>query len=177
MAVRDEIRAERKKLKGKGFKANWDYFWDYYKIHVIVGLGVILMIAFLVRDIVNNKPYGFYAMMLNSGASMAQEYFETGFEEYAEIDTEKYTCLIDTSASFSTLMYDDMTLASSQKIMASLSAKELDCIVADIPVMLYYGNQDTFLDLRPVYDAAQLEAFGDKVVYVDRKYLDYLASN
>ena len=28
MAVRDEIRQQRQKLKGQGFKAHWEYFWD-----------------------------------------------------------------------------------------------------------------------------------------------------
>jgi hypothetical protein len=177
MPVSDDIRQERKKLKGKGFKAKWDYFWDYYKIHVIVAVCVILFAAFLIHDVLDNKPYGYYAMMINSGASMAQEYFEDGFEEYADIDTENYTCLIDTSATFNTLMYDDMTLATSQKIMASISAKELDSIVSDIPIMLFYGNQDTFMDLRELLDASELEKYSDRLIYVDRAYLDYLASD
>ena len=40
-SVYGEIREQRKKLKGQGFKAHWDYFWEYYKIHLSFSLNKI----------------------------------------------------------------------------------------------------------------------------------------
>ena len=175
-SVHDEIRAERKKLKGKGLKANLEYFWDYYKIHTIVAIFAIILLAILIRDIRNNKPYGFYAMMLNCGASEAQTAMEDEFAPIAGIDTTTYDCLIDTTSSFHTQTFDELTVATSQKIMAVMSAKELDVIAADIPTMLFYANQETFLDLRTVYSEEELQSLSDRLIYVDQAYLDYLAS-
>ena len=177
MSVNDEIRQERKKLKGKGFKAYAEYFWDYYKIHAIVVVALIIMVAVLIKDIKNNKPYGFYAMMINSNASGAEEIFEDRFAEYAGIDTQQYACLVDTSSSFDPLVLDQMTVATSQKIMAVLSAKELDVMGGDLKTILHYGNQETFLDLSTVYSEEELSAFGDRLIYVDQAYLDYLNSD
>ena len=56
MAVRDEIREQRQKLKGQGFKAHWDYFWEYYKIHTIVAVCALIFIITIVRDITGKKP-------------------------------------------------------------------------------------------------------------------------
>ena len=177
MSVNDEIRQERKKLKGKGFKAYAEYFWDYYKIHAIVAVALIIMVAVLIKDIRNNKPYGFYAMMVNSNASAAQDIFEDRFAEYAGIDTEQYACLVDMASSFDPLVLDQMTVATSQKIMAVLSAKELDVMGGDIKTILHYGNQETFLDLSTIYTEDELNSFGDRLIYVDQAYLDYLNSD
>lgn len=176
-SVRDEIREERKKLKGKGLKANLEYFWDYYKMHTIVAIGVVILLAILIRDISNNKPYGFYAMMLNTGASEAQTVLEEQFSAYASIDTTQYDCLVDTTSTFSNQTFDEMTVATSQKIMANLSGREMDVMTADIDTFLFYANQETFMDLRSVYTADELAAMKDRLVYVDQSYLDYLNSD
>ncbi|WP_026517828.1 hypothetical protein [Butyrivibrio sp. MC2021] len=177
MAVRDEIREERKKLKGQGFQAYLEYFWDYYKLHAIAVVALIIVIAVVIKDVRNNKPYAFYAMMLNSGASMAQDTIQDSFAEYASIDTKEYSCLVDTSSSFDPLILDQMAVATSQKIMAVLSAKELDVMTGDLRIMLHYGNQETFLDLREVYSEDELKSLEDRLIYVDQAYLDYLNSD
>jgi hypothetical protein len=176
MSVYEEIKQERKKLKGQGLKAHLSYFWDYYKIHTLAAIVIIITLSVLIHDVATTKPFAFYAMMLNSNVSSAQEYYEESFAKYAGIDTTTYDCLIDTSASFHTQLFDDMTIASSQKIMANISAKELDVIAADLETVLYYANQDTFLDLRNIYSDSELEALGDRIIYVDQAYLDYLDS-
>ena len=63
MSVHEEIREQQKKLKGQGIKAHLQYFWDYYKIHTIVALAAIIFIVVLVKDVTNNKPYAFYALL------------------------------------------------------------------------------------------------------------------
>ena len=96
MSVHEEIREQQKKLKGQGFKAHWEYFWEYYKIHTIVAICVVILLAMLIRDIGSSKPYGFYAIALNSGASYSQDILEKDFVEYSGFDTTNYDCYIDT---------------------------------------------------------------------------------
>lgn len=176
MSVHEEIREQQKKLKGQGFKAHWDYFWEYYKIHTIVVIVAIIFISMLLHDVLTSKPYGFYAVMLNSGASSAQDILEKEFVEYTDFDSENYDCFIDTSSSYNLSVIDEMTIATSQKMMANIAAAELDVLVADSDVFTYYANQETFADLRTVLSTAQLEAVSDRLVYVDQSYLDYLNS-
>ncbi len=177
MSVHGEIREQRKKLKGQGFKAHWEYFWEYYKIHFLVAVGVIILLTVLVKDVVNNKPYGFYAMMLNSNASLAQDTLEKDFIEYSGMDTTEVDCLIDSSASYNMQLIDEMTIATSQKVMANIAAAELDVIVADSDVFSLYANQETLQDLRDVLSSEQITAYEDSFFYVDKAYLDYLNSD
>lgn len=177
MSVHEEIKEQQKKLKGQGFKAHWDYFWEYYKIHTVVAIAVIVFLAVLIHDVTNSKPYGFYAMLVNSSASAAQDTLESEFVEYGQIDTENYDCLIDTSSSYNLQIIDEATIATSQKIMAIIAAGELDVMVIDLDLFTNYANQQTFCDLREVLSAEQVAKYQDKFFYVDQAYIDYLNSD
>ena len=177
MSVHEEIREQQKKLKGQGFKAYLEYFWEYYKIHTLVAVCVVIFTYMLLHDVLTSKPYGFYAVMLNSGASGAQEYIEKEFVDYSGLDSNTYDCYIDTSASFNLEVIDEMTIATSQKLMANIAAADLDVIVADSGVFTHYANQETLSDLRNYFSEAELDEIEDKLVYVDQSYLDYLSSD
>jgi hypothetical protein len=177
MAVRDEIREQRQKLKGQGFKAHWDYFWEYYKIHTIVAVIVVIFLVTFIRDIVNKKPYALYAMFVNSQGMEAQTFLQDGFAEYAGIDTNQETILVDTGSNFIGSTIDQTTVATTEKIMAMMSASELDVFVADSGCAYHYASQQTFIDLREVYSQAELDAMSDRLFYVDQAYADYLASD
>ncbi len=179
MAVRDEIREQRKKLKGQGFKAHWDYFWEYYKIHTIVAVIALIFLGVLIRDISNNKPYALYALFVNSKGTDAQSYLQDEFSSYAGIDTSKEQVLVDNSANFLSSSMDQTVLATSEKIMALLSAKEMDVMVADEQTLYHYASQETFTDLRSVYSSDEIKELEDagKLLYIDKGFMDYLASD
>ena len=177
MSVREEIREQQKKLKGQGVKAKLEYFWEYYKIHTIVVICVAILLGTLIHDISNSKPYGFYATFLNSGSSSAQDYLEAGFTPISGVDTEKYSCFIDTSESYNLDVISETTMATSQKIMANIAGGDLDVLAADSDIFTYYSNQQIFVDLRTVLSAEQVNKYQDLFVYVDQAYLDYLESD
>ena len=176
MAVRDEIRQQREKLKGQGFKAHWDYFWEYYKIHTIVAVIALIFVVTLIRDMTNNKPYALFAMFVNSQGMETQNFLQDGFAEYAGIDRSAETVLVDTASNVITSSIDTTAVATSEKIMALISASELDVFVSDVSVAYHYASQDTFMDLRTIFDEKELSDLSDRLFYVDRGYIDYLAS-
>ena len=177
MAVRDEIREQRQKLKGQGFKAHWEYFWEYYKIHTIVAVVAVILVVTFVRDIVNKKPYALYSMFVNNQGMETQVYLQDGFAEYAGIDTNAENVLVDTASNYIGSSIDQTTVATSEKIMALIAASELDVFVTDTGTAYHYASQETFMDLRDVYTKEELDAMSDKLFYVDQAYADYLASD
>ncbi len=176
MSVRDEIKEQQKKLKGQGFKAHWDYFWEYYKIHTFVAIAVLIFVAITIRDIANNKPYAMYAMFINNKGMETQSILQDGFAEYADIDTSSYAVIVDTSSNFMSSIVDTTSVATSEKIMAMLAAHDLDVIVADENTFGRYASQDTFIDLRTIYSEDELKELSDSIFYVDQGYIDYLNS-
>ncbi|MBR4671299.1 MAG: hypothetical protein IKO84_11950 [Butyrivibrio sp.] len=177
MSIYEEIRDQQKKLKDQDFKTKWNYFWDYYKIHVIVGLIVLIAIIATVRSFILTKPNALYAVLLNSGYEVTREELENGYMDYAKVDRSEYGCLIDTSSSFDQTHIDQMTLATSQKIMANVAAQEIDSLGGDVTTFAYYAAQDVFMDLRNIFSEDELSAFGDDVFYIDGAYMDYIASD
>ena len=176
MSVRDEIKEQQKKLKGQGFKAHWDYFWEYYKIHTFVAIAVLIFVAITIRDIANNKPYAMYAMFINNKGMETLSILQDGFAEYADIDTSSYAVIVDTSSNFMSSIVDTTSVATSEKIMAMLAAHDLDVIVGDENTMGRYASQDTFIDLRTIYSEDELKELSDSIFYVDQGYIDYLNS-
>ena len=177
MSVRDEIKEQQKKLKGQGFKAHLEYFWEYYKIHTIVAIIVLIFVGITIRDIANNKPYALYTMFINNRGLETQETLQKGFTEYAQIDTANYSVIVDTSSNFMSSIVDTTSITTSEKIMAMLAAHDLDVLVGDEATIGRYASQDTFIDLRELYSADELAAMSDKIFYVDQGYIDYLASD
>ena len=177
MSVHEEIREQQKKLKGQSFKAKMEYFWEYYKIHTLVAVCAVIFLVMLINDVRSTKPYGFYATAINSAASGAQEILEKEFAEYSDLDTTNYDCYIDTTQTYNLQLIDEVTIATSQKIMANMAAAELDVMIADSDIFTHYANQETFLDLRTVLSEKELESLKDRLFYVDQAYLDYLNSD
>ena len=177
MAINDEIRAQRQKLKGQGFKAHLSYFWSYYKLHTLAAVVIIIIVATTVRDIRNKKPYALYAVFLNSTGAQTQELVRGGFAEYADIDLSQYDCLIDTSTGYNRGTTDEITMASSEKIFTLIAANDLDLIVADEPTSAHFAAMGDFMDLRDIYSEEELKSLGDDILYVDQAYIDYLSSD
>ena len=166
MSVNEEIREQRKKLKGQG-----------YKIHTFVAIAVIIFIVTIVRDISNNKPYALYALFINCEGPDAQSILQEGFTEYAGINQEEEAVLVDTTANFLSSSMDTTAVATSEKIMALISAKSLDVVVADENSFGHYAGQETFFDLRDVFSEKELADLGDSVYYIDQALIDYLMSD
>ncbi|MBR1670134.1 MAG: hypothetical protein IJ695_05485 [Butyrivibrio sp.] len=177
MSVNEEIRQQQKKLEGKPFKEKAAYFWDYYKIHTIVVIFVIIMAITLIRDVANKKPYALYAIFINNMGAETQSVLQDGFYEYAGIDPKSETVLVDTASNYLSSSIDQTAVATSEKILALIAAKELDVMVTDENISYHYASQGTFSDLRDIFTDAELESFGDKVFYVDSAYAQFLASD
>lgn len=178
MAIRDEIRHQRKKLKGKGPKAYISYFLTYYAVATIAVIAGIAFLVTIVTTVLGGKEEALEVMMLNAStmASGEDDYGETlgaGYAEYAGIDTEEYTVSIDTSV-YQTpgVVMDTYDMASTQKVSVQAAAGTLDCIVADASNFYYYANSQAFCDLREILSEEELERYEDSIYYIDQAEVD-----
>ncbi|WP_026511910.1 MULTISPECIES: hypothetical protein [unclassified Butyrivibrio] len=167
MNINEEKRNQWQALKGMGFKAHWDYFWDYYKIHVIVGVIALATIISLVHDITSQKPYALSATFVNTASMEEPDTLIAGFAEYEGIDTTKFNISIDASSTIDMQNPDQYTIANSERIYAMIAAKDLDLIMADETIFDNYSKNEMFVDLREYFTESELNALGDLVFYVD----------
>lgn len=168
MPVMDEFREEREALKNADLKTKWMYFLDYYKWHTIgIIAGIIAVISFI-YSAVTAKDTAFNAYFVNTYAdTVKSEAFVNDFAAFAQIDLNEYYATIDTSMQMSIDSLDEMTISSSERIMVTIAAGEVDFLAADEKTFSTYGTPDTMYDLREFFTEEELEKYKDYIYYVD----------
>lgn len=165
MPVMDEIREQHEKVKQKGLKYRLQYFWDYYRTPTIVTiLGVILAIS-LIHTFVTAKSTRFQALLLNASAAPDPR----AFEKLIDIDLKKQEVVFDSNYYLNPdpEKIDNITYTNGQKIMAVIASKAADVIIAPEEIYGRYVNGSVFLDLREIFSESQLNAMGDKVLWLE----------
>lgn len=178
MALSDEIRHQRKRLKGKGWKAYVSYFFTYYAWYTVAIIAAAVFVGALLATILGAKDQVLGVIFMNAQiASIGDDDFtqtvEDGITEYLNLDTETYEVTIDTSI-YQTpgLVGDSYDMSASEKISVQTAAQVLDGIVADASNFYYYTCSLAFSDLREVLTDEQLEQYADRIFYIDMADVD-----
>lgn len=162
----DEIKEQHLKMKEMTFKEKWNYFWYYYKFHVIAIAAILILGGNMIHDMVTAKDYIFNGIMLNS-VYLDQESMENAFSEYASLDTENYNCFIDTT---STLSYDgssEYDYSNFYKLVAQVQTGDLDVLVLDSQICYNFATNGMMSDLRNIFTQEELDAFEGNIYYID----------
>ncbi len=166
MAVMDEFKEEREKLKSQSFKKKLSYFWTYYKWYVIGGLFIAVILTATVRSFLTRTEDALYGVVVNGYASDNEEAFLTGFTDYAGIDTKEYSVAFNSTMRISDRL-DESTLAASQFIMVYTSAGDLDVAVMDAQPFTKYAYSGIYSDLSTLLDSELLSSLSGRIYYMD----------
>lgn len=176
-SVVEEIREQQKKAFATMTpKEKLAYFWDYYKIHTIVAIAVIVFVVSFINSYRSSKPTAFYAVLLNADTyddnAAAANAWNEGFMEYAGIDPEAYQVNIDTSIGISSGTGDQYEVASRQKMMAMMHAGDIHAIVADTETFEGYARLEYFYDLNTAFTEEELAPYADLLYYTEGAAFD-----
>ena len=64
-----------------------------------------------------------------------------------------------------------MTMVTVQKIMANISAGELDVIAGDESAFVYFANQQAYLDLTAILPQDKIAEYSDHFYYIICRYI------
>lgn len=170
MAVRDEVRAERAKMKDKSFVEKAAYFWEYYKIHTIVVLVILVLAISIGRSVLGNHPDALNAVFVNSYGTddKAGDVLVKRVAKTAGISLSGEDVNID--------LFRDLTLGgplnqtdfgTASRVAAQMQDHGLDVMVLDPWYFTYYTNQTTFMDLGDILTEKELKELEGKLYYVD----------
>lgn len=174
MPLMDEFREERENVKKKSFPDRIKYFWYYYKWYLIACVVVVIVAINIIYSIIIHKDTAFYAAFLNSQKISAGSQFQEGFEEYIEIDPNKYVVYFDTSIIINENVTKESSFASSQKLLVYTASSELDAIVGGSDIFPNYAYGDMFIDLREILNEEQLAKYEPYFYYIDRAVIEAL---
>ena len=167
MPVYDEYKDVRESIKDKPFKEKMAYFWYYYKIHTIVGIFLLILLAVFIKDRVNNKEYAYTCTLVNAVPVNEATGFMDEFVATTDIDTSKYIAYLDDQVQFSFEGYDQTSMAMMQKFVAMVYAGDIDNVVMEHDLFTNYANNEAFIDLRTVLTPEEIEKYEDYFFYID----------
>lgn len=163
MAIHDEIKEQQKKTAEMTFKGKAAYFWDYYKVHTCVIVVVAVLAVFLIKDIVTgNQESVFQAAIINSETQTLDESYEQAFGEYIGIDPKKESVTFDNTYQIDLDGADQLTVASTQKMVANVQLALIDAILAPSDIVDYYAYNSFLGDISKVLSAQQFNELDAK---------------
>lgn len=147
------------------------YFWDYYKIHTLVAIVVIIAAASFIYQYVTNKDYGFYAALVNASITdgnldLASTWAEE-FQEYAAIDPDEYMVYIDTNIFLSDDIGSQYGVANQEKMLALMQIGTVNAIVADTKTFEEYAQLEYFYNLEKLLSEDEIEKYRPYFYYTD----------
>ena len=169
-SLRDEIRMQHEKMSQESFSKKMEYFWDYYKIHVMITVFLACMFGSILHTIVSQKETLLSIALINAFPNAEDEFLMEDFENYLGLNSKKQQVLID-----STYYLDDDSTSPyattySQKFSTNAMAGKLDVVLADSRNFEFYGNQGFFQDLSLILPKELLDMYQDSLYYVDHPY-------
>ncbi len=172
MAVMDEFKEERERMKSQPFKVRLDYFWHYYKWHVIITAFVLFFVGDYAYNIITAKDIvlqvGMVDCYTNNDDTADADAYRLALETHLGIDQKKQEIFLDNNY-FLTLESDT---TSTEIFYVKMAAKELDIIMATEPNFNNTSKNEVFVDLREIMSPEQLERYKDSFYYLDYATLE-----
>lgn len=164
MAVMDEFKEERARMKTQPFKVKLAHYWHYYKWHVIVAAAVLFFVFDYAYSVITAKDVVLQVGMIDcySNSENTEEY-EAQVAELLGIDTKKEEVFLDNSY----LITLEADITSTEILYVRLAAQELDVMMADEDTFDNYSLNDIFVDLRDYLSPEQLAYYEDSFYYID----------
>ena len=108
MAVMDEFREKREKIRTASAKEKWKYFTDYYLVWTLIGLAVMTVSIAFLYSVLSQKEDALYVSLVNfAPLDSAENRVEKAFSELALDDIRHSKITIDTSESIAAGMRED----------------------------------------------------------------------
>ncbi len=172
MPLMDEFKEEREALKQAPLNQKIKYYVYYYKWHALAVIAVLIIAFTWIRDVVTSKDAALYVALINAAALDDAEQFDMAYTAYAGIDPDEYDVIFDTSMQMVSGSGDQMSVASSQKLVAFASTGEIDVLCANLTLFADYANSTFFYDLRDILTPEQFAKCEPYLYYVDRPVVE-----
>lgn len=145
-------QTEREKLQNMSFKAKIDYLWEYYKLHALAVIAIIAITIYVVNLFLHPKaePQFYAAMINNTIREDILEKHSADFSKHLQLNSKKELIEFNTSFDFSSAASYSANMK--QALVANISAKEVDVIIApesQFYQYAYYGYFHKLSDQLP----------------------------
>ena len=166
-SLRDEIHLQHQKLNDQPFSKKMEYYWHYYKIHIMITVFLACMFGSILHTIVTRKETVLSIAYINAFPNIEDEIFIDDFETYLGLNLKKQQVILDSTYYIDDTSTSPYAATYSQKFSTNAMAGKLDVVLADKTNFDFYGNQGFFQDLSNVLSPEVLETYADDLYYAN----------
>lgn len=168
MALIDEIKAERAKLKGKTPKEKFHYYWYYYKFHFIITIICLSTLGVFIYEMATQKKSQFNVAFVNAATVAEAGEFNRAITEALNIDTDNYEIRIDDSTFIDEVnQSNENNYYAIQKLSVLMLTSDLDVTIMNTSLIRSYAYMLAYEDLRDVLSEEQLKKYEPYFYYID----------
>ena len=164
MGLGNDFRSEREKLKNANTKQKLQFFWDYYKWVVIVGLIVIAVVISFVYPAIESKDVVLSGICLNSYQSSFETSYDVLIQDFLTAQgLDPDDCTMELTAG---MIYDpdnqdaaEINYQSIQRIGAQITMGGLDVMIGNLGAMQAFADSGSFYELSEVLPQELMERY------------------
>ena len=172
---KQEIAEQKAKFKAMSFGEKVGYIRDYYWIH-IVSVIVLIVIGIALYHTYQDKNFNtvLHAVLINNDTANWDEdeasyeaILSSTYEEYLGIDGVKDRFVVDNNYIIDYERDSEMSIYSAESLMASIMGSRIDIHFGDDLSMEYFCENDYtfFYELDMLFDEEFLNKYRDRIYY------------
>ena len=160
----NSLRNENHELS---FSGKLEYFWQKYKIHIMVTVFLACFFGSLLHPVIHQKETVLSIAFINAFPNVEDEVMVHDFERHLQLNSERQQVLLDSA------YYIDNTSSSpyaknySQMFSANAADGKFDVVLADTANFDYFGNQGFFQNLTEILSKEELKKYQERLYYID----------
>lgn len=153
------------------FKDKVGYIFEYYKIHMISVLLLLVFIISIIWSITSNNYTNAFSSIIVNGKLTGVEYhtdqLTNGFTSYLGIDGKSSRVTFSNDYIIKPGSNDEDTKISNQKIATMSTSETLDGIICDYQLVNYFSDDNSLLliDLSTILTPQEMSKLSSYMVY------------
>ena len=166
-SFRDETNFQDQPRSNLTFSQKTEYYWQKYKLHIIVVLFLACLFGSLLHPVIHQKETILSIAYINAFPNVADEIIINDFETYLQLNCEKQQVLLDTTYYIDNNSSSPYARNYSQSFSTKANSGKFDVVLADSDNFDVFGNQGFFQNLSNVLSEKELQQYKDRLYYID----------
>lgn len=170
MALQDEIKQQQELVKDRSLKQKAQYFWDYYKVHVIIVVVVVCFLLSLIKSVTSHKEDVLHVCLFNTNNECLTDSviaeWTAECEALLNIAADE-EIIIEHMLQVSANPTDQYEMTTAQRILALSASDSLDVMSMDLETFEHYAQLAYFGDLRDILSEEEIRKYEPYFYYTD----------
>ena len=165
--LRDEMPPWKQQIKDYSFSEKMEYYWQYYKVHIVVTVLLACFFGSILHPIIHKKETVLSIAYINAFPNVEDQVIINDLEKHLQLNPKKQQVLLDSTYYIDNTSDSPYALTYSQKFSVNAMAGNIDVVLSDVVNFDFYGNQGFFQDLSTIFPEEELSIYRDRLYYMD----------